>query len=269
MSRNTNSSVSRRVNYPLAIFLVLALLLAPLLPVMNVAPAEAANTKPLYTNARNAQLKDLQSLTFRSTSVTVNGKKRALASKEPISIRIEDKSISIKAGCNTLGGQVSLSKGVLRAQTLFSTKMACPEKLMDQDVWLNQMFSSSPKLQIQFLSPKSKVKAAATVLTLTSNITPALKAGRTVIKMNVYETYGYADTPLGDENSEALVKATCEKLIADKASESDAQFAAEQNALIFRVVSREGEDFPVTLDYRVNRMNVKILGGVVVECTQG
>ena len=269
MYRNTSSSASRRVNYPLAIFLVLALLLAPLLPVMNVAPAEAASTKPLYTNARNAQLKDLQSLTFKSSSVTVNGKKRALASKEPISIRFEDNSISIKAGCNTLGGQVSFSKGVLRTQTLFSTKMACPEKLMDQDVWLNQMFSSKPKIQVQFLSPKSKVKAAATVLTLTSNLTPALKSGRTVIKMNVYETYGYADTPLGDENSEALVKATCEKLIADKATESDAQFAAEQNALIFRVVSREGEDFAVTMDYRVNRMNVKILGGVVVECTQG
>lgn len=264
-----SSKTKRRINYPLALFLVLALVLAPLLPAINVTPAEAATTKPVYTNARSAQLKDLQSLTFKSTSLTVNGKKRALASSEPISIRFEDKSISIKAGCNTLGGQFSISKGVLRTQTLFSTKMACPEKLMDQDVWLNQMISSKPTLRVQNLSPKSKVKGAATILTLTSNLTPALKNGRTIINMAVYETYGYADTPLGDENSEALVKATCQKLIADKASESDAQFAAEQNALIFRVVSREGEDFAVTMDYRVNRMNVKILGGVVVECYQG
>ena len=268
-TKGVNTRASRSINYPLAIFLILALLLAPLLPVINAAPADASSSKPLYTKARNVQLKDLQSLTFKSTSVTVNGKKRALAGSEPISIRFEDKSLSIKAGCNTLAGQFSLSKGVLQAQTLFSTKMACPEKMMDQDVWLSQMFSSKPKIQVQLLSAKSKVKAAATVLTLTSNLTPAMKSGRTVIKFNVYETYGYADTPLGDENSEALVKATCQKLIADKASESDAQFAAEQNALIFRVVSREGEDFPVTLDYRVNRMNVKILGGVVVECTQG
>jgi hypothetical protein len=131
------------------------------------------------------------------------------------------------------------------------------------------MISSRPTLQVQFLNPKSKVKGAATILTLNSRLTPALKSGQTVIKMNVYETYVYADTPLGDENSEALVKATCEKLIANKASESDAQFAAEQNALIFRVTSREGEDFAVTMDYRVNRMNVKILGGIVVECSQG
>ena len=261
--------VKRKTNYTLALFLILALLLAPILPAINIAPAEAATNKPVYTTARSAQLKDLHSLTFRSSSITVNGKKYLLASKEPISIRFEDKTISIKAGCNTLGGQYSISKGVLRAQSLFGTKMACPEKLMDQDVWLNQMISSKPTLQVQFLSAKSKVKGAATILTLNSRLTPALKVGKTVIKMNVYETYGYADTPLGDENSEALVKATCAKLISDKATESQAQSAAEQNALIFRVVSREGEDFAVTMDYRVNRMNVKILGGVVVECTQG
>jgi heat shock protein HslJ len=263
------SKAKRRINYPLALFLVLALLLAPLLPVLNVAPAEAATNKAIYTNARSAQLKDLQSLTFKSTSVMVNGKRYALASKNSITLRFEQNSISVKAGCNTLGGNFSLSKGVLRAQSLFSTKMACSEKLMDQDVWLNQMLSSNPRLQVQTLSPKSKVKGAATVLTINSNLTPALKSGRTVIKMNVYETYGYADTPLGDENSEALVKATCAKLVADKASESDAQFAAEQNALIFRVTSREGEDLAVTMDYRVNRLNVKIMGGIVVECTQG
>ncbi len=263
------SNAKRRINYPLALFLVLALILAPLLPALNVSPAEAATNKAIYTNARSAQLKDLQSLTFKSTSVTVNGKRYTLASKEPISIRFENKSLSIKAGCNTLGGNFSISKGVLRAQSLFSTKMACTEKLMDQNVWLNEMISGKPRLQVQFLSPKSKVKGASTILTLTSNLTPQLKSGRSVIKMNVYETYGFADTPLGDENSEALVKATCAKLVADKASESDAQFAAEQNALIFRVLSREGEDFAVTMDYRVNRLNVKILGGIVVECTQG
>lgn len=269
MSSKAKGFLKREINYPLALFLILALLLAPLLPAFNVAPAEATGNKPVYTNARSAQLKDLQSLTFKSTSVTVNGKRYSLASKEAISIRFENKSISIKAGCNTLGGNFTLSKGTLRAQSLFSTKMACTEELMDQDVWLNQMISANPTLQVQTLSGKSKVKGPATILTLNSKLTPTLKTGRTVIKMNVYETYGYADTPLGDENSEALVKATCEKLIADKASESAAQFAAEQNALIFRVISREGEDFAVTMDYRANRINVKILGGVVVECTQG
>jgi hypothetical protein len=85
----------------------------------------------------------------------------------------------------------------------------------------------------------------------------------------IYETYGFADTPLGDENSEALVKEICDKLIADKATESQAQVASEQNGLIFRVTSREGENFPSTLDYRVNRINVEILGGLVSACVSG
>ena len=234
-----------------------------------LAPSSAIAVSPTYTSAKTPKLLDLQSLTFRSTSVTVNGKRYSLASKESISLRFEEKTISINAGCNTLGGNFTMSKGVIRAQTLFNTKMACPEKLMDQDVWLNKLFSIKPKLTVQHTTSKSKVKAPATVLTLTSNITPGSKQGKTIIKMNVYETYGYADTPLGDENSMALVKATCDQLILNKATEVEAQFAAEQSALLFRVLSREGEDYAVTMDYRENRINVAILEGKVSACSQG
>ena len=257
------------LNFQSAVTLVLALLFAMLAPLVNPASAEAEFLKPIYGKARWAVSKDLQSLTFISTSVTVNGKSIKLAAGKPISMRFENGSVFAKAGCNALAGKYPLSKGVLRAQSLFSTKMACPEKVMNQDVWLNQMISSKPKLEIQFLKKSSGVTAASTVITLNSNLTPALNSGRTVIRFKIYETYGFADTPLGDENSEALVKATCEKLIADKATESQAQVTAEQNGLIFRVTSREGESFPSTLDYRVNRINVEILAGIVTACTNG
>lgn len=252
-----------------AMTLVLALLFAMVAPLVNPASAEAESSKPIYGKARWAVSKDLQSLTFISTSVTVNGKSIKLAAGKPITMRFENGSVSVKAGCNTLAGKYTISKGVLRSQSLFSTKMACPEKVMNQDVWLNQMISSKPKLEIQFLKKSSGVTAASAVITLNSNLTPGLKSGKSVIKFKIYETYGFADTPLGDENSEALVKATCEKLIADKATESQAQVAAEQNGLIFRVTSREGESFPSTFDYRVNRMNVEILAGIVSACTNG
>ena len=257
------------LNVQLALTLALALLFAVLAPLVSTSPAEADSMKPVYGKARSAMSKDLQSLTFISTSVRVKGKLFKLASGKPITMRFDDGSVSLTAGCNTLAGKYTISKGFLRAQSLFSTKMACPEKVMDQDVWLNQMISSKPKLEIQFLKKNSAVTAASTVITLNSNLTPALKSGQTVIRFKIYETYGFADTPLGDENSEALVKATCEQLIADKATESQAQFAAEQNGLIFRVTSREGENFPSTMDYRVNRMNVEILGGVVSSCVNG
>lgn len=257
------------LNFQSAMAFVLALLFAIGASLVSPASAEADSSKPIYDKARWAVSKDLQSLTFISTSVTVNGKQFKLATSKPITMRFENGSVSVNAGCNTLAGKYTISKGVLRSQSLFSTKMACPEKVMNQDVWLNQMISSKPKLEIQFLKKNSGVTAASTLITLNSSLTPALKSGRTVIRLKIYETYGFADTPLGDENSEALVKATCEKLIADKATESQAQVAAEQNGLIFRVTSREGESFPSTLDYRVNRMNVEILAGIVSACTNG
>jgi len=261
--------VTIRMNFKLAFTLLLSLLFTVVTPSVIISSAEAGSIKPVYGKARLVVSKDLQSLTFKSTSVKVNAKQYKLASNQPMTIRFENGLVSITAGCNTLAGKYKVSTGILRAQTLFSTKMACPEKEMNQDVWLNQMISSKPKLEIQFLKKSGTATAASTVITMSSNLTPALKAGRSVIQFEIYETYGYADTPLGDENSEALVKATCEKLIADKASESQAQFAAEQNGLIFRVTSREGENFPSTMDYRVNRMNVEILGGAVITCTNG
>ena len=220
------------------------------LSLSTLSSANAATSK-----SKLANISDVDALTFKSTAITVGGKKRNLASKELITISFKDKGISIKADCNSMFGAATLAKGILTVKALASTKMACSPALMKQDTWLSKIITTKPRITVQ-----------GKTITITSS---GSAANRSVIKMTVYETYGYADTPLGDENSEALVKETCTKLIADKATESQAQFAAEQNALIFRVTSREGEDFAVTMDYRVNRMNVKILGGIVVECTQG
>lgn len=236
---------------------------------IGLIPSASAVSKPSYSAPKTPKLSELQSLTFRSTSISVNGKRYLLASKTPISLRFEEKTISVSAGCNSLGGKYTLSKGSLKTQTLFSTKMGCTEKLMNQDIWLNQLFSSNPKLQLQLLSPKSKIKVSAAVLTLYSSLTPSLKSGKTVIKFDLYETYGYADTPLGDENSAELVKSTCAELLLNKVTESQAQGIAEQKALIYRVISKEGEEFAVTSDYVINRINVKILNGIVSDCSQG
>lgn len=229
---------------------------------VNIGSANASHLKSAATKSRAAKIADLQSLTFKSTLITVNGKLKKLASSDPIRIRFESKSISAKAGCNTLGGAFSLLKGQLLIKKLANTRMACSDALMRQDDWLSKFLISKPKLTILVNSMTSKSSSKfKNYLTMTS--------GTTAIQMEVYETYGPADTPLGDENSEVLVKKICQQLIADKANESQAQLAAEQNGLLFRVASREGQDFALTMDYRVNRMNVKILGGVVVECAVG
>lgn len=250
--------------YKVAILVSLAILLTTPLSLSSAMAATAS-----YTSQQAPKANDIQGLTFRSVSVTVNNKRYSLASKDPISLSFKDKMIGISAGCNSLDGMYLLSKGILITQTLFSSKMACSDRLMSQDVWLNQLFSSKPKLQIQFLTPKSKIKTPTAVLMLNSNLTPNLKSGKTVIKMNLYETIGFADTPLGDEKSTKLIKETCDYLILSKATETEAQSAAEQNGLTFRVTGREGENYPTTMDYSLNRMNVVILDGKVSECSQG
>jgi len=249
-----------------SVFLLLLLALNSLLFSNTIS---AANDKPVYSKEIAPKLSDIQSLTFRSTYVAVNGKRHLLASKDRISLRFNGKNISVSSGCNILGGNFSISKGVLISQTLFNTKKACKEKLFNQDIWLNQLFSTKPKIMVQFVSPNSKVRTPAMILTVYSNLSPAMKFGKSVIKMELYETYGYADTPLGDENSTEVLKATCSKLLLEKAAESDAQFAAEQNALLFRVTSRDGESFALTKDYRLDRVTVVIKKGIITESVVG
>ena len=52
-------------------------------------------------------------------------------------------------------------------------------------------------------------------------------------------------------------------------SERASELCAEINEWGYRVVQRDGEDFAVTLDYRSNRVNVKIKDDEVIEATVG
>lgn len=52
-------------------------------------------------------------------------------------------------------------------------------------------------------------------------------------------------------------------------SEAKAEEAVVNEGLVWRVVARDGEDFPVTLEYLEERINVNIVDGVVVDATIG
>lgn len=194
---------------------------------------------------------NVDSLTYVSTAVTVDGQGKPLASDQPISIRFADGQVSIQAGCNTMVGSAAIVDGVLNVGELASTRMACEQALMDQDAWLARVLSAGPTV----------TRPDDQSITVTS--------GGTVIDLVVLETVGENDTPLGDENSQAQAQALCDDLIAKKATEADAQVAAEQAGMLFRVGTREGESFPMTMDFRPNRITVTIEGGVVTQCTTG
>jgi heat shock protein HslJ len=61
-------------------------------------------------------------------------------------VRLEfvDDRISAEAGCNRLFGTVDTSQGRITVDSLGSTRMACPEALMEQDMWLSAFLTSTP-----------------------------------------------------------------------------------------------------------------------------
>ncbi|WP_256991041.1 META domain-containing protein [Rhodococcus sp. 06-235-1A] len=62
-------------------------------------------------------------------------------------VRLEfvDDRISAEAGCNRLFGTVDTSQGRITVDSLGSTRMACPEALMEQDRWLTAFLTSAPR----------------------------------------------------------------------------------------------------------------------------
>ncbi|NDA39028.1 MAG: hypothetical protein EBX86_02910 [Actinobacteria bacterium] len=68
-----------------------------------------------------------------------------------------------------------------------------------------------------------------------------------------------------DESEISVKRATQLVGLSERASE----LCAEINGWGYRVVQRDGEDFAVTMDYRSNRINVKIKDDEVIEVTVG
>jgi len=58
-------------------------------------------------------------------------------------------------------------------------------------------------------------------------------------------------------------------LIESGASEDEAISQAESQGLTVRVASRDGEMFPMTMDYRDNRINITVENNKVVDATIG
>jgi hypothetical protein len=75
------------------------------------------------------------------------------------------------------------------------------------------------------------------------------------------ETSETGSSTSGECPPEPTVQAAEERLVG--LSEEDATAAVESCGWILRVVRRNGEDLPVTLDFRANRVNVEVTDGEV------
>ena len=76
---------------------------------------------------------DFDGRTFLSTGITGS----TLVPGSQVRLTFQDGSVSIQAGCNSMGGAYAIEDGVLQVEAMFSTEMACEEPLMAQDQWLS------------------------------------------------------------------------------------------------------------------------------------
>ena len=72
---------------------------------------------------------------------------------------------------------------------------------------------------------------------------------------------GVCPQPSAVDKSTGISVARANTLIGMK--EGEAESCAAQLEWIYRVVSRDGEDFPATLDYRLDRVSVTIKNGAI------
>lgn len=73
--------------------------------------------------------------------------------------------------------------------------------------------------------------------------------------------------PAGEEEAVATVSNYGQQLIGF--DEEGAQTCVDEAGLTWRVVARDGESFPITLDYRIERLNAAINDSIVTEITVG
>ncbi len=88
----------------------------------------------------------MQGRAFTSTSVTEQGKPRALVTGTALELRFtDDGRLLARAGCNQMQGKVSLDGGKLALDGFSMTAMGCPNPdLHTQDEWVSKVLGATP-----------------------------------------------------------------------------------------------------------------------------
>lgn len=77
--------------------------------------------------------------TLVATGITEADSPRPLVKGSRIRFEFTGSDVQITAGCNTMNGSYTLEEERLEVGPLASTEMACPEPLMDQELWVSEL----------------------------------------------------------------------------------------------------------------------------------
>ncbi|MDN5894947.1 MAG: META domain-containing protein [Nocardioides sp.] len=82
----------------------------------------------------------LEGRTLVVTEATEGGVEHELVRGSQVRFTFRAEEVRIAAGCNTLTGSYRFADGQLEVDDLASTEIACPESLMNQDLWIGELF---------------------------------------------------------------------------------------------------------------------------------
>lgn len=85
-----------------------------------------------------------------------------------IRLKFTADTIGAHAGCNSMGGDVSVEDGVLVVGPISMTEMACDEPLMRQDTWLSGLLGDRPAVDLE--GDRLTLRTDDTVLVLTEEV---------------------------------------------------------------------------------------------------
>jgi heat shock protein HslJ len=93
---------------------------------------------------------DLRGKAYVSSSVTEQGKPRALVEGTKVDLRFtDDDRLIANVGCNMMQGPVSLDGGKLTVTDLSTTAMGCPKpELHQQDEWFAKLLDAKPSWRL-------------------------------------------------------------------------------------------------------------------------
>jgi hypothetical protein len=106
-------------------------------------------------------------------------------------------------------------------------------------------------------------------MTLTAPLTAVLLAAAAFGIAGCQQTPAPAPAAVSSSPAQQLSPAEEFAAVAAGMTESEAQAGADAAGLTLRVVSRDGEPLPATMDYRLDRVNVALVDGVVTEASVG
>lgn len=131
-------------------------------------------------------------LAGRSFVVTeLDDPRRQVVPGSTIRLEFTGDSVSVQAGCNSIGGAYEVQDARLVVDQLGGTEMGCDQPLMAQDAWVTAFLSADPELTLS--GPELELSTGSTTLRLSETVVDSPPLEGTAWRLDSLVDSGGAD----------------------------------------------------------------------------